>query len=387
MQFPAWFRPIFTLLTTPYYLILPIYGIFAIGELRGDERDFLLQGVMARAEALHSADFRAVGKKLVSSEDEMAPPSGDIIIEGAFEPGKIRFDYQEPSLVIVQGDLIEDLKRGEQPPARKEIERLSKQRQNPSAEPSDVIKATIETYYIKNGTKIAYWFNGSPSMFTVASNSDVPRTIRRFDISALGLYGILEFNKGLELGELVKGYQKAKLYKIITLSDSVKRIEFLYDNPSTSLAWAIDINPEQGFTCVGSQLTETSKRDGKVTIPQKSTVSWTLNSGVWVPTEFAMESIVGKTTSILQFTFEYASVNTDVDDKRFLLESIPLPEFGAIIDNSGAKPVVARAPYISKQNANLPTARSRILAIVAVCGAIASFGLLLRYGLRLFRRD
>jgi hypothetical protein len=175
-------------------------------------REFLLQGIAQRSESLKSATFTAHGRKTVPvSQPGEDVPAGEIIIRGAIDGARLRFDYGEPAFVAAPAKIADRIQENQRI-SREEAERLSKEAVDTFKEgdKKEITIARIETYYIRTPEKIAYWFNGHPTVFLVAPNSEVGPHIRRFDVNALGLYGWLEFQKGIGVSELLAGYRAIK---------------------------------------------------------------------------------------------------------------------------------------------------------------------------------
>ena len=66
-------------------------------------REFLLKGIAERAATLKSAVFSARGQKRGAGKDEkddIEIANGDILVHGAIEGGRLRFDYEEPRLSL-----------------------------------------------------------------------------------------------------------------------------------------------------------------------------------------------------------------------------------------------------------------------------------------------
>ena len=295
-------------------------------------------------------------------------------MKGAFDENRLRFDYGEPAYVVAPEKIAEQIRDGIEKELTRE-EWLAREGAEPDKK--DVVLANVETFFIRTPEKVAYWFNGQPTVFLLAANEDVPQAVR-FDIKALGLYGWLEFKQGLEVDELLAAYRKNEKFEVEDLGNGLWRLSFLFDGGRlTSSRWEIDINVSQGFTPVQSKLKERNKLTGKTSVTQASQVTWKQVNGAWVPDKYHIQEQHERsnTYTSIDLTFSFDRVNEELDESLFTYESFPTPDYAAVIDGSGAKPVFVRRPFEGlgqKQMPPLPANRSRLVIILANVLAVGS---------------
>jgi hypothetical protein len=336
-----------------------------------DNRDFILQGVLHRIEKLKSAEFRATGTKTVEGMDTDSQPQGEIKIHGAFDGENFRFDYGEPAMVVGVTALTDRIRSGEQI-SPEEAERIAFEATQASNLPQDAVATFVETYFIKTPEKVAYWFNGNPTVFVTAPNAEIPSSIRRFDINALGLYGILEFNQGLSARTLVDSYLANPNSKVIEIENGIRRLEFKFTDPIMIATWTIDVDTIHGFTTIGTKLTEYNRQLQVESVPQFSRVTWKNISEVWVPESALIATGTDESKTILSLDFEFNKINEPIDPSVFSHESFPAPAYAAVVDDSGGKPLIVREPFQKSQGVTTDSTRISRWLIFACIGVFAS---------------
>lgn len=305
-------------------------------------RRYLLTGVAQRADELRSGEFTASGERSANPESKNADGAGPLRARGAFDQGRGRFDFSEQGIVLLPESL---------PPStmKTPIDAGDQVNGEPSVEvaPSAYRAATVETYLIRTPDRTAFWINGQPTVYVGGANLQVPASVRFFDVNALGLYGWLEFCRGLSANEILAAYGRRPKFSVEQISDGVWRLAFTSDSRFSSSRWEIDINAVNGFTPQASRLIETSKGDGTSQVKVESHVEWKEINGAWCPVHFEIH--VGRPEQasfqrvVLDFTWNV--VNEPVDERAFSWESFPIPEFVGTVDTSLPKPVVLREHY------------------------------------------
>ena len=350
-----------------------------------DNRDFILQGVLHRIEKLQSAEFRATGTKTVEGLDTDSHPQGEIKIHGAFDGENFRFDYGEPAMVVGVTALTDRIRSGEQI-SPEEAERIAFEATKASNLPQDAVATFVETYFIKTPEKVAYWFNGNPTVFVTAPNAEIPSSIRRFDINALGLYGILEFNQGLSAKTLVESYLSSPNCRVIEIGNGLRRLEFQFTNQITTGTWAIDVDTTHGFTTIGTKLTEYNRQLQVESVPQFSRVTWKNISEVWIPESALIATGTDESKTILSLEFEFNKINEPIDPSVFSHESFPAPAYAAVVDDSGGKPLIVREPFQKSQEITTDSTSSSRWLIFGSIGVFASLVYIVYRVLRLTSR-
>jgi hypothetical protein len=322
-------------------------------------REFLLQGIAERAAALKSAVFSAHGRKEGARNDEKddkeQAANGDVFIHGAIDGGRLRFDYREPNLFISPEKMQKPVMNKENLTREQaaEIARVEAENKKPSKlTKMDMVRTRMETYLIKTPTKTAFWYSWpnvtNSNVFLGPANREIPaELIRRFDINALGLYGMIDFERGKELKELLETYRSHKAFEVKDAGKGLFTLTFLFDNEVTSNHWAMDIDTLHGFTATRFRLTEYNKPLRATAITQSSDVTWKQVNGAWVPETFKIWSGNARSRAFhsLELTFTFQQVNQPVDDAEFSYKSFPAPASAAVIDRSADDPVLLRPPF------------------------------------------
>lgn len=329
------------------------------------ELDFLLQGILHRVEKLQSAEFTAIGSKVVTGAAPADIPQGEIRLHGAIEDGKLRFDYRQPAMVLGRRELTTQITSGEKLSPGKAATLGPEASISPKDQPQELTTAIIETFYLKTPAKVAYWFNGQPTMFLEAPNATIPTSIRRFDINALGMYGPLEFNRGDAARVLVENYLITPNSDASHLGNGIYAVRFTFDTVATSTTWQFTVDSENGFTTTGSKMIAHSKQAGTEEVLHTTNVTWRNFGEAWLPDKVDKIDFHNGGTSKLTLDFNYSSVNQPLDPALFNEQSFPLPGYAAVIDNSGPNPIVARPPNKHLMRSNSLTERSGLLPILA----------------------
>jgi hypothetical protein len=319
-------------------------------------KEFLLQGIAERAAALKSAVFSAHGLKKGASRDEKDDKeevaNGEVVIHGAIDGARLRFDYGEPNWVVAP-EKIAKPNLNKEGLTREQAEQLAFEAAKMPANltKKDIVRTRVETYFIKTPGKTAFWYNVSPNIFLGAANREVAQFIRRFDINALGLYGMLAFRRGKELKEVLDTYRSNKAFEVKDAGQGVFTLTLLFDDQLTSNRWAMDIDTLHGFTPTRFRLTEYNKPLRVTAITQSSDVTWKQINGAWVPETFKIWSGEGagvessRAFQSVELTFVFQQVNQPVDEAEFSYKSFPAPASAAVLDNSTDDPVLLRAPF------------------------------------------
>jgi hypothetical protein len=310
---------------------------------------FLFAGLAERVAGLQSASYTATGRmsgRLTSSA--FKAPEGELRISGAFDAERMRMDVRQPAYIETPESIAERLRESGRAAARPLAPPTPAERKPPNS--NQVVLTDIETYFIRTPQKTIFWYNGLPTVYVMAGNEKVPSHVMHFDINALGLYGWLEINRGTPANELLAAFEARDPYRVDELPGDVWRLSFPHDHRISHSEWQIDIDVGHGFTPVESRMIEVANvgpHKGQQRTTQLSRVSWIQQGTAWVPVQFHIENGAtdADSTSAIDLTFTFDSVNQPLSAQRFSYESIPAPNFAAIVDSSGAKPVVIRPHF------------------------------------------
>jgi hypothetical protein len=314
-----------------------------------DRLSWILDGVRERIDSLKSGEFTAEGSFVehagLGKDDDR---DGPYRIDCVFSNGSYRLDRIEP------GRLLKPIP---DPGVPEQIDANGLRILSPGKHGRyETVANDVRLHVRSDGMRKAYWIEYEPTAVIVPHDHKIPLPVQPFDIRAIGFYGWLEFMGGESAEVMLSGLEAAPSIALSEEGSGVWKLEVNADNPYEESRWQILIDAEHGFTPrEARRISRRRSSDADWITQQRSSIVWQDYAGVWVPE--SMEFVTGakdaKVTRRLLLDFDWKQVNSVVDDAEFDPSALKVPDSIGIIDITGPKPIILRAPTVGRGEATV----------------------------------
>lgn len=338
------------------FVVVCVLSIVANGDLpptnNRSEAEFYLNGILSERQKLQSGLYTIDGTHVVVPKGSAQPMSRHISLFSAFDANRLRLDNAEEVFTNAA-----DLK-------------------------------VARRKYLRTTTESAVWLEDKGT--TWVSKPDAPMVGKYLFLDPRSL-GVTTFKyataiNGFMLEKTIQAYlTNGRDLSVVQSADGLAQLLFVSKFEHKQEELRLWVAADKGFTVTRLE-SRAGAGDGEVIewrVRETANVSWKQVDETWVPTFCEMKEIRRDGEQSLTLTFDWQSVNQDVDSSYFTIAGFDqAPTTATVIDATGPNPIVVHDP----REARIEYIGDYFIRGVLVALNLLVIGLLLLFYLRRRRR-
>ena len=195
-----------------------------------------------------------------------------------------------------------------------------------------------------NDQETITYVEGEQAIIKSPENSESAKRIRPFDIRSLGLLSLTEFEIGASTQQLLDFLKNRKVTSLANVEESsgIYKITWVSNSGTPGeLKRTHWIDSTRGFTPIRLEVRAPAAEgkswdDSRIVV--SADISWEQINAAWLPTKCRMDDAFG--IRELSMTFNWTSVNSNIDSDRFTAASIKVPDGTYTVDTRLGTPIV-----------------------------------------------